>query len=110
MPNSSKGICSVKASYHSGIESLPTLQPKTKQPLNLVGDVSGRVAIIVDDMIDELDQFCRAAELLHEKGAKKVSYFELYTVQEVCQSDHRFIHDLFRAWVIIAFLLLLGHF
>ncbi|KAF7975022.1 hypothetical protein HWV62_10649 [Athelia sp. TMB] len=38
----------------------------------LVGDVSGKVAILVDDMIDSGNTLSLAARTLHEKGAKSV--------------------------------------
>lgn len=46
--------------------------PKEKLPMDVVGDVSGRIAIIVDDMIDDVDAFARAAEVLRERGAYKI--------------------------------------
>ncbi|XP_061181957.1 phosphoribosyl pyrophosphate synthase-associated protein 2-like isoform X1 [Saccostrea echinata] len=54
------------------IEILPTLMPKEKPPLNVVGDVGGRIAIIVDDMIDDVDAFVKVAEVLKERGAYKI--------------------------------------
>lgn len=38
----------------------------------LVGDVTGRVAILVDDMVDTCGTMCLAAEKLLEAGASKV--------------------------------------
>lgn len=53
--------------------SIPVrLFPKEKLPMDVVGDVSGRIAIIVEDMIDDVDGFCRAAEVLKERGAYKI--------------------------------------
>lgn len=45
---------------------------KEKPPQRLVGDVKGRVAIIVDNMIDDVEQFVAAADLLREEGASRV--------------------------------------
>lgn len=45
---------------------------KEKPPLTVVGDVGGRIAIMVDDMIDEVDSFVACAEVLKERGAYKV--------------------------------------
>ncbi len=42
------------------------------QSMVLVGDVSNRIAILVDDMADTCGTFCLAAQKLHEAGAKKV--------------------------------------
>ncbi|XP_046856712.1 phosphoribosyl pyrophosphate synthase-associated protein 2-like [Xenia sp. Carnegie-2017] len=48
------------------------LLPKEKPPMNVVGDVSGKIAIIIDDMIDTVEPFSDAASLLKERGAYKV--------------------------------------
>ncbi|XP_045214946.2 phosphoribosyl pyrophosphate synthase-associated protein 2-like isoform X1 [Mercenaria mercenaria] len=45
---------------------------KEKPPLNVVGDVGGRIAIIVDDMIDDVMSFVKIAEVLKERGAYKI--------------------------------------
>lgn len=42
------------------------------QSMVLVGDVTNRIAILVDDMADTCGTFCLAAQKLHEAGAKKV--------------------------------------
>ncbi|GCC18183.1 hypothetical protein chiPu_0020741, partial [Chiloscyllium punctatum] len=54
-----------------GIE-LPMMMPKEKPPITVVGDVGGRIAIIVDDIIDDVDGFVAAAEILKERGAYKI--------------------------------------
>lgn len=46
--------------------------PKEKLPMDVVGDVSGRIAIIVEDMIDDVGAFRQSAEILKERGAYKV--------------------------------------
>uniref|UniRef100_UPI00398EF5C9 phosphoribosyl pyrophosphate synthase-associated protein 1 n=1 Tax=Pristiophorus japonicus TaxID=55135 RepID=UPI00398EF5C9 len=56
---------------HSGLE-LPLMMPKEKPPITVVGDVGGRIAIIVDDIIDDVDGFVAAAEILKERGAYKI--------------------------------------
>ncbi|KAL5019222.1 hypothetical protein ScPMuIL_004944 [Solemya velum] len=62
--------------YHKplefGIEMLPALHAKEKPPLNVVGDVGGRIAIIVDDMIDDVLSFVKIAEILKDRGAYKI--------------------------------------
>jgi ribose-phosphate pyrophosphokinase len=40
--------------------------------MNLIGDVEGKVAVLVDDMIDTAGTITAGATLLHEKGAKEV--------------------------------------
>ena len=44
------------------------LIPKEKPLITVVGDVGGRIAIIVDDIIDDVDSFLAAAETLKERG------------------------------------------
>lgn len=48
------------------------IKPNEIYSMELVGDVTGRNVIIVDDMADTLGTVCKAAELLIEKGAKSV--------------------------------------
>ncbi|PFX19477.1 phosphoribosyl pyrophosphate synthase-associated protein 2-like [Stylophora pistillata] len=52
--------------------SLPGFLPKAKPPINVVGDVGGKIAIIVDDMIDEAESFVNAAKHLKDRGAYKI--------------------------------------
>ncbi|MBL6699029.1 ribose-phosphate pyrophosphokinase [Luminiphilus sp.] len=40
--------------------------------MNLIGDVDGRTAILVDDMVDTAGTLCTAANALKERGAVKV--------------------------------------
>ena len=40
--------------------------------LDVIGDVEGRTAILVDDMIDTAGTICGAADLLRERGAARV--------------------------------------
>ena len=51
---------------------MPPLVGKAKPPINVVGDVNGRVAIMVDDMIDDVKSFIDAAHILKERGAYKI--------------------------------------
>ena len=48
------------------------IKPNEIHSMELVGDVTGRNVIIVDDMADTLGTMCKAAELLMNKGAKSV--------------------------------------
>lgn len=47
-------------------------QPNVAEVMGIVGDVEGKIAIIVDDMIDTAGTITAAATALMEKGAKKV--------------------------------------
>ncbi|KAL7989417.1 hypothetical protein Chor_012083 [Crotalus horridus] len=55
----------------TGLE-LPFMMAKEKPPITVVGDVGGRIAIIVDDIIDDVESFVAAAEILKERGAYKI--------------------------------------
>ncbi|XP_063315070.1 phosphoribosyl pyrophosphate synthase-associated protein 1 isoform X2 [Pelobates fuscus] len=65
------GIPSKRQPPFPGIE-LPMMIAKEKPPISVVGDVGGRIAIIVDDIIDEVESFVAAAEILKERGAYKI--------------------------------------
>lgn len=49
------------------------LRPNEAQVMNLIGDVAGKSAIIVDDMIDTAGTLVQCIHALLEKGAKSVS-------------------------------------
>ncbi|XP_046663307.1 phosphoribosyl pyrophosphate synthase-associated protein 2 [Homalodisca vitripennis] len=51
---------------------VPQHPAKEKPPINVVGDVGGRIAIMVDDMVDDVQSFVAAAEVLKERGAYKI--------------------------------------
>jgi ribose-phosphate pyrophosphokinase len=40
--------------------------------MNVIGEVDGKKAILIDDLIDTAGTICKAAELIKEKGAKNV--------------------------------------
>jgi len=40
--------------------------------MNVIGDVKGKTAIVIDDMIDTAGTICAGAKLLREEGAKEV--------------------------------------
>ena len=42
------------------------------QAMNVIGDVSGKVAILLDDMVDTAGTLCSAADILLNAGAKEV--------------------------------------
>jgi ribose-phosphate pyrophosphokinase len=45
---------------------------KEKPPMNVVGDVHAKIAIMIDDVIDEVDHLIAAARCLKERGAYRV--------------------------------------
>jgi len=54
------------------VVGMPTAVKKEKPPLTVVGDVSDKVAIMVDDMLDDPGAFIAAAEALKERGARQI--------------------------------------
>jgi len=46
--------------------------PNVSQVMNIIGDVGGMIAVLVDDMVDTAGTLARAAYALSEKGAKAV--------------------------------------
>jgi ribose-phosphate pyrophosphokinase len=44
----------------------------TVEAKHLIGNVDGKTCVIIDDMIDTAGTFCAAADLLKEKGAKRI--------------------------------------
>ncbi|CAG2166557.1 unnamed protein product [Oppiella nova] len=51
---------------------LPLAMAKEKPPVTIVGDVGGRIAIMIDDVIDDVESFVATAEHLREAGAYKI--------------------------------------
>ena len=47
-------------------------KPNVAEVMGIIGDVSGKNCILVDDMIDTAGTICAGAEVLKEKGAKDV--------------------------------------
>lgn len=45
------------------------------QVMNVIGNVSGRCCLIVDDIVDTAGTLCNAAAALKDRGAKKVAVF-----------------------------------
>jgi ribose-phosphate pyrophosphokinase len=50
-------------------KSRSTSKKNTVEAKHLIGDVSGRKCVIIDDMIDTAGTFCAAADMLKENGA-----------------------------------------
>ena len=50
------------------------------QVMNIIGDVSGRTCILVDDMCDTAGTLCKAAKALKDKGAEKVIAYATHPV------------------------------
>jgi ribose-phosphate pyrophosphokinase len=48
--------------------------------MNVIGDVEGKVCILVDDIVDSGGTLCNAAAALMEKGAKEVHAYVVHGV------------------------------
>ena len=46
--------------------------PNVAEAMNLVGDVNGKIAIVIDDMIDTAGSLMGGIDMLYERGAKEV--------------------------------------
>ncbi|XP_054158166.1 phosphoribosyl pyrophosphate synthase-associated protein 2-like [Oppia nitens] len=58
--------------FDMGLDPMPVLAAKNKPPMTVVGDVGGRIAIMVDDMIDDVETYVAAADVLKDRGAYKI--------------------------------------
>ena len=47
-------------------------KPNVNEVMNIIGDIEGRNCIVMDDMIDTAGTLVKAAEVLKQRGAKKV--------------------------------------
>lgn len=50
-------------------------RPNESQVMNIIGDVSGKSCIIVDDIVDTAGTLCMAAQALKDNGATRVSAY-----------------------------------
>src|SRR5699024_11952337 len=55
-------------------------KPKVAEVMNIIGEVEGKTAVIVDDIIDTAGTMTLAADALIEKGAKGVYACDTHTV------------------------------
>ncbi len=55
-------------------------KPNVAEIMNVVGDVGGKVAVILDDMIDTAGTLTQAANALVDKGAKRVFAYATHAV------------------------------
>ena len=47
-------------------------KPNVAKVMNIIGEVTGRTCLIMDDMVDTANTLCEAAAALKEKGAERV--------------------------------------
>ncbi len=55
-------------------------EPNLVKVMNVIGDVSGRTCIMIDDMVDTAGTLCQAADILKEKGANKIVAYATHAV------------------------------
>ncbi len=63
-----------------GIVDKRRTRPNVAEVLNVIGDVSGKIAIILDDMIDTAGTLSQAANALVDKGASRVLAYATHAV------------------------------
>lgn len=56
------------------------LKANVAEVMNIIGEVSGRTCVIMDDMVDTADTLCKAAQILKERGAKQVFAYATHPV------------------------------
>ncbi len=56
------------------------LEPNKAEAMNVIGNVEGRVAIVVDDMVDTAGTLTQAAGALMERGAREVHAYAAHPV------------------------------
>ena len=55
-------------------------RPNASEVMNVIGEVEGRTAILVDDIVDTAGTLCNAAAALRERGATGVSAYITHPV------------------------------
>ncbi len=55
-------------------------QPNVSEVMNLIGDVDGKTAILLDDIVDTAGSLTKAATAVMEKGAKEVYAYAVHGV------------------------------
>ena len=78
------------------------------QVMNLIGDVEGKTAVMVDDMIDTAGTITKAAQVLHEHGIKGVIACASHAVFSPPAID-RLSSGVFQVKFVWRFLLVLLH-
>ncbi len=63
-----------------GIVDKRRTKPNVAEVLNVIGDVSGKIAILLDDMIDTAGTLTQAANALVDKGAARVFAYATHAV------------------------------
>ena len=69
-------------------------KPNVAKVMNIIGDVSGRTCVIMDDMVDTANTLCEAAAALKNNGAKKVVAYATHPVLSGNAADRIMNSDL----------------
>ncbi|WP_308447434.1 ribose-phosphate pyrophosphokinase [Parachitinimonas caeni] len=80
---------------HTDLAIIDKRRPKANvaEVMHIIGDVSGRTCLIMDDMVDTANTLCKAAQALKEHGAKRVLAYATHpvlsgpAVERIIQSD-----------------------
>ncbi len=56
------------------------LRPNVASVMNIIGDVTGRTCVIIDDMVDTANTLCEAARALKDQGAERVLAYATHPV------------------------------
>ena len=55
-------------------------RPNSSEVMNLIGDVSGKDAVLVDDMVDTAGTLTQAAAALKDRGARRVVAYAVHPI------------------------------
>jgi ribose-phosphate pyrophosphokinase len=55
-------------------------QPNTSEVMNIIGEVAGKTAVLIDDMVDTAGTLCQAAQALKDHGADRVLAYVTHPV------------------------------
>lgn len=83
-----------KNKYSFALISKTRSRPGEVEHMQLIGDVTGKNVLIIDDMIDTGGTLLKAAELLREKGAEKLFCYATHGIftmgtEEICKAFDR---------------------
>ena len=55
-------------------------RPNESKVMNIIGEVSGKTCVLIDDMVDTAGTLCLAAQALKEEGAERVVAYITHAV------------------------------
>jgi ribose-phosphate pyrophosphokinase len=75
------------------------LRPNQVSHMEIIGDVSGKNVVIIDDMIDTAGTLCTAADLIMEKGAASVQAYATHAILSNKAQERIAQSELAKVWV-----------